>query len=108
MKEEAKALMGKHDFKAFQSSNMDNLKEKSTIRTISKLKIKKKGNLISIDIAANGFMYKMVRNIVGTLLSIASGQLPKGSAKKILKSRNRTTAPAPVKAQGLYLLEVKY
>ena len=50
----------------------------------------------------------MVRNIVGTLLAVASGQLPKGSAKKILKSKDRTTAPGPAKAQGLYLLEVKY
>lgn len=108
MKEEARVLVGKHDFKAFQSSNIDSFKEKSTIRTISKLDIKKKGDLISIDIAANGFMYKMVRNIVGTLLSIAAGQLPKGSTKKILKSKDRTTAPAPVKAQGLYLLEVEY
>ncbi len=108
MKEEAKALMGRHDFKAFQSANPQRLKEKSTIRTISKLEIKKRGDVISIDIAANGFMYKMVRNIVGTLLAIASGQLPKGSAKKILKSKDRTTAPAPVHAKGLYLLEVKY
>ncbi len=107
MKEEAKALVGRHDFKAFQAADIHR-KEQSTVRTITKLDIKKKGDIISIDIASNGFLYKMVRNIVGTLLAIAAGQLPKGSAKKILKSKDRTTAPAPVHAKGLYLLEVKY
>lgn len=108
MKEEAKALIGKHDFKAFQSSDIHGDKDKSTVRTITKLDIKKKNDVISIEISSNGFLYKMVRNIVGTLLSIASGQMPKGSTKKILKSKDRTTAPQPAPAQGLYLLEVVY
>ncbi len=107
MREEAKILLGRHDFKAFQSADIHR-KEQSTVRNITKLDIKKKGDLISIDIASNGFLYKMVRNIVGMLLSVASGQLPKGSTMKILKSKDRTNAPAPVHAKGLYLLEVKY
>ena len=108
MKEESKALIGRHDFKAFQSSDIHGDKDKSTVRTITKLNINKKGNIITIDISSNGFLYKMVRNIVGTLLSVSSGQMPKGSTKKILQSKDRTTAPGPAKAQGLYLLEVNY
>ncbi len=108
MKEEAKALIGKHDFKAFQSSDVHGDKDKSTVRTILKLDITKKKDLITIDIASDGFLYKMVRNIVGLLLNVGSGQMPKGSTKKILKSKDRTLAPGPAKASGLYLFEVLY
>ncbi len=50
----------------------------------------------------------MVRNIVGTLLGIGRGKLPKGSMRRILKRKDRTIAPAPAKAQGLTLLKVEY
>jgi tRNA pseudouridine38-40 synthase len=107
MKEEAKVLVGRHDFKAFQAADVER-EDRSTIRTITKLEIKKRKDVIAIEVSSNGFLYKMVRNIVGTLLSVAAGQLPKGSTKNILKSKDRTQAPAPARASGLYLLEVKY
>ena len=61
-----------------------------------------------IDIEADGFLHKMVRNIVGTLLAIGSGRLPKGSMKRILEKKSRLAAGQTAKAKGLCLLKVKY
>ena len=70
--------------------------------------IQKKNDMMTIDIEADGFLYKMVRNIVGTLLEIGSGLLPPGSIKKILKQKNRKYAGTTAPAHGLSLMEVKY
>lgn len=110
MKKEAHALLGRHNFKSFQATPPREIREKNknTTRTIKRLDIKKKGDVISIEIEANGFLHKMVRNIVGTLLEIGSGQLPAGSIKKILAKKNRILAGDTAKAKGLTLVEVKY
>jgi tRNA pseudouridine38-40 synthase len=105
MRKETEAILGKHNFKAFQAS--DN-KERSPIRTIKKLKINKDKDLIRIDIEADGFLYNMVRNIVGTLIEIGRGKFSPGSLKKILTSKDRKIAGPTVPANGLCLLEVKY
>ena len=69
MRKAAKHLIGRHDFKSFQA--YDPLRaERQTVRTIKKIAIKKEGDLIYIDVTADGFLYKMVRNIAGTLLAI--------------------------------------
>lgn len=111
MREEAKCLVGLNDFKSFQASDpARRLKQKkgSTVRTIKKIDIRKKGDYIYIDIEANGFLYKMVRNIVGTLLEIGHGRLLKGSMKQILSQKNRDSAGYAAKAKGLSLLQVTY
>lgn len=108
MRAEAKALVGRHDFRSFQAANPSRDEKATTVRTVRKLEIKKKDDFIYIDIEADGFLYKMVRNIVGTLLRIGSGKLPKGSIRQILKRKDRAAAPAPAKPQGLTLIEVKY
>lgn len=105
MRREAKCLVGKHDFKSFQAADK---KERSSIRTIKKLNIKRKGNLIEIEIEADGFLYNMVRNIVGTLIEIGRGRFKAGSMKKILKAKNRDLAGPTAPAKGLCLAEVKY
>ncbi len=108
MRQEAKALVGRHDFKSFQAKDLSKKKFMRTVRTIKKLSIQKKGDYIYIDVTANGFLYKMVRNIVGTLLEIGCEKLPKGSIKKILSKKNRMYAGYTAKPWGLTLLEVKY
>lgn len=107
IKNEAKELLGKRDFKSFQSTHSSN-STMTTMRTITNIKISKKGDFITVDITADGFLYKMVRNIVGTLLEIGSGKLPKGSIKKILKAKDRKAAGTSAKAEGLCLLNVTY
>ena len=108
MRAEAKALAGRHDFKSFQAANPSRDKKATTVRTVRGVEIRKKDDFIYIDIEADGFLYKMVRNIVGTLLGIGRGKLSKGSIRQILKRKDRTIAPAPAKAQGLTLLKVEY
>jgi len=109
MRQEAKILVGRHDFKSFQAVDAAKPKRgENTVRTIKRLEIKKKGDYIYIDIEANGFLYKMVRNIVGTLLEIGTRKLPKGSMKNILSKKDRTAAGPTAKSHGLALVEVKY
>ena len=111
IREEVKCLLGRHNFKSFQGADASKKHKdplKDTIRTIHKIDIKKRKEFISIEIEANGFLYKMVRNIVGTLLAIGSGQLPKGSMKKILDKKNRNYAGYTAKSLGLTLVKVNY
>lgn len=105
MQRESKDLLGRHNFKAFQSSDK---KERNPIRTIKKLNIIQDNDLIYIEIEADGFLYNMVRNIVGTLIEIGRNRFPKGALKKILLSRDRKLAGPTVPACGLCLLKVKY
>lgn len=105
MRKEALALLGRHDFSAFCASGG---REKNPVKTLKKLSVVKKKNFIYIDIEADGFLYNMVRNIVGTLVELGRGSLPAGSLKKILLSRKRTLAGPTIPAKGLCLLEVKY
>ena len=111
MKQEANELLGRKDFKSFQSTDPTKAKrhkKEHTIRTIKRIRIFKKDDYLIIEIEANGFLYKMVRNIVGTLLDIGRGKLPKGSMRKILSRKNRYFAGPTAKAKGLTLLRVTY
>lgn len=105
MQSEAKALIGKHDFSAFQASLG---REKNPVKTIKKISVSKKGDFIYVLIEADGFLYNMVRNIVGTLIEVGRGRFAKGSLKKILRLRNRRLAGPTAQAKGLCLLKVKY
>jgi tRNA pseudouridine38-40 synthase len=113
MHQEARCLLGRHDFKSFCASGSGT---KSTIRTIRNISIRIKRytlytirhTLIIIDIEADGFLYNMARNIVGTLMEIGRGRFPKGSLKEILNSKDRKLAGPTVPACGLCLLKVNY
>jgi tRNA pseudouridine38-40 synthase len=107
MRKGAKYFLGRQDFKSFQAH--DPLRaERDTIRTIKDLTVKKEGELIHIDITANGFLYKMVRNITGTLIDVGTGQLAPESIRKIINAKSRTEAGKTAPAHGLSLLSVKY
>ena len=98
-------LKGRHDFWAFESSGG---RRKSAVRTIRKFQIRKKGNIISILVEANGFLYKMVRSLVGTLLEIGSGKMELSTLRKILSSRDRSLIGPTAPPQGLILKGVTY
>ena len=107
MRKAAKYLIGRHDFKSFQA--YDPLRaERQTVRTMKKIVIKIDEDLIYIDVTADGFLYKMVRNIAGALLSIGSGQCPVEEMPKILKAKNRKAAKETAPPEGLCLINVKY
>jgi tRNA pseudouridine38-40 synthase len=107
MREEAKTLIGRKDFRSFQASDPLR-KEKNTVRAVKALTIRKQGDYIHVDMTADGFLYKMVRNIVGTLLEAGSGRLPKGSIRQILAQKNRAFAATTAKPHGLTLIRVQY
>lgn len=111
MRKEARILLGKHNFISFtatDSAKRGKLTTRDTTRTIYALDIQKKKDLITISITANGFLYKMVRNIVGTLLDVGTGLIPQGSVKKILTAKSRLAARETAPAKGLTLINVVY
>ncbi len=107
MKAAAKFIIGKHDFRTFQATD-PRRKERDTVRAVTGLTIKKTGDLIHIDVTANGFLYKMVRNIVGTLLEVGGGRRAPSDIQKILHGKNRVLAGETAKPHALTLLCVEY
>jgi len=105
MRKGASYLIGKKDFKSFQASNK---KEKDSVRKITSLNITGKSPLIEIYIQANGFLYNMVRNIVGTLIDVGRGRTKPEAVKEILKKKHRASAGQTAPAKGLCLVKVIY
>jgi len=105
MQKEARVLLGKHDFSAFQASGNS---QQSSVRTIKKIKINQNKDLVYVEIEADGFLYNMVRNIVGTLIEIGRGRFHPGQLEKILQSKNRKFSGPTVPAKGLTLVKVNY
>ena len=105
MRNESKALIGRHDFTSFKATDK---KKKNPRKLIKKIKIAKHNDYIYIDIEADSFLYNMVRNIVGTLIKMGRPGLPAGSLKKILGSKDRKAAGPTAPACGLMLIKVKY
>jgi len=106
MEEAASYLLGKHDFSSF-GVNPGREVENPT-RTIKRLELTRQGHYIFIEVEADGFLYKMVRSIVGTLLKAGVGKIEPEEMPAILESRDRCRAGATAPPQGLCLLEVKY
>lgn len=98
-------LMGKHDFIGFSSLKKT---KKSTVRTIDELSIQKDGSLLHFTFVGDGFLYKMVRIIMGTILEIGAGEMSLEAIDEIFESKIRSEAGMTVPSQGLFLEEVYY
>lgn len=105
MKQGAAYLIGEHDFKSFSSIHAE---VKSTVRNIYDIKLKQDGDMITISITGNGFLYNMVRIIVGTLLEVGSGKLVPRQMGEILDAKDRSRAGNTAPARGLMLKEIQY
>ena len=105
MAEAAKLLIGKKDFKSFASAD-DN--RESTVRTILKCDVTKESHWFYIDVEGDGFLYNMVRNIVGTLTEIGIGRWKVDKITEILEAKDRTAAGPIAPAAGLCLMWIKY
>lgn len=105
MNEGAAFLVGTHDFSAFMASGS---KVESTVRTMKYARVEKDGNIIKITLAADGFLYNMVRIITGTLLDVGVGKTEPRGVGDILASHDRTLAGMTAPACGLYLNSVVY
>jgi tRNA pseudouridine synthase A len=105
MKRAAAVLVGEHDFNSFCSTRSQ---VENTVRTITDITIDKVGDMIHIRISGNGFLYNMVRIIVGTLMKIGLGIWPEDCMESILAAKDRTKAGPKAEAKGLTLVEIKY
>lgn len=101
----AKALVGEHDFSAFMSAGS---KVDSTVRTVFSSDWTRDGAYLYYDITGNGFLYNMVRIIVGTMLDIGMDRADKDAILRALQSGDRSDAGATAPAHGLTLMRVKY
>ena len=104
----SKLLIGRRDFKSFCASGSKAGERGNTFRTIERLEIKKEGALLKLKIQADGFLYHMVRNIVGTLNDVGRGRLKPSDVREIIEKKDRRYAGAIAPPQGLFLLQVKY
>ena len=105
MQSAAKHFIGKHDFSAFMSEGSD---VEDTVRTVTALSVERIGDLIEIRISADGFLYNMVRIIVGTLTEVAFGRISPYSIEDIINSCDRSRAGMTAPADGLFLNKVVY
>jgi tRNA pseudouridine38-40 synthase len=115
MRQAAKILLGEHDFASFQTSGSE---RETTVRTIYALEVERCPAVLTgdgppldacwIEVEADGFLYNMVRNIVGTLVEVGRGAQPESWVADVLESRDRRRAGQAAPAQGLYLLRVVY
>lgn len=105
MQAAADYLIGEHDFKSFCSIHAE---VESTVRTIYDIKVTKKEEVITIRITGNGFLYNMVRIIVGTLMDAGQAFWKPEYMKEILDGRERSLAGATAPAKGLTLAEIIY
>ena len=106
LQEASKALLGRHDFAAFQSTGTA---VSTTVREIFHADwVYKPSGFMDFHIVGSGFLKQMVRNIVGTLVWLHEKEAPIGALQEILASKDRKRAGAPAPAQGLFLASVKY
>lgn len=105
MREAAKHLIGEHDFRSFCGTLPEH---GPTIRTLRAIAIECSGELLRIEVRADGFLHRMVRTIVGTLLEIGTGRRGTREMPNILAARDRAAAGLTAPAQGLYLAGVRY
>ena len=97
-------LVGTHDFRSFMASGSDIV---DTVRTVTEFTCRREGETVIFSVAADGFLYNMVRILVGTVLDLHDGAL-KASAQDILNAHDRTQAGRTMPASGLCLEEVFY
>ncbi|NFT06437.1 MULTISPECIES: tRNA pseudouridine(38-40) synthase TruA [Clostridium] len=105
MKKACECFIGKHDFKAFMSPGSS---AKTTVRTIQEFYIEKNENVIKIFISADGFLYNMVRIIVGTLINIGTGKTKLEDVDNIINDGIRKRSGMCVPPNGLVLEKVFY
>lgn len=102
---EAKAFIGTYDFSGFCSSHSG---VEDTVRTVKNFEVFRKDDMVYFKVEADGFLYNMVRIMVGTLLFISEGKIKEGALKEIIESKNRRLAGKTAPPDGLYLNKVNY
>jgi len=108
MQQAAKMLCGRHDFAAFCNIRKD-LNYDDTVREVKEIRVDEKGvGQLSVTVKGDNFLYKMVRNLVGTLVFVGCGKIGLGEVSEILRSCDRTRSGITAPAHGLSLVQVDY
>jgi tRNA pseudouridine38-40 synthase len=106
MRAAAKLLVGKHDFQSFSANS--GYKKQTTVRSVTRCDVKKSGAQFTFIIEGDGFLYKMCRGIVGTIVQAGLGKFPPGEIKTMLAKADRRVAGMTAPAHGLVLWKVFY
>jgi tRNA pseudouridine38-40 synthase len=102
----ARLLKGRHDFRALSANPWRPVDD--SVRTIAQLTVSKHGSLVTITVAADGFLYKMVRSIVGALVTVGEGKLTAQQLRDLMRGKKRTARVETAPARGLFLWRVCY
>jgi tRNA pseudouridine38-40 synthase len=101
----AGALRGRHDFRCFETEWPNRA---TSVRTITRLAVRRSGDWLRLDVEADGFLYNMVRAIAGTLVNVGRGFWPEDYVARLVESGDRTQAGPTAPARGLFLMRVRY
>jgi tRNA pseudouridine38-40 synthase len=99
------ALAGEHDFAAFTNKGSE---PTTTVRTMFSLEVKESGGFLVFAVRGSGFLYRMMRNIVGTMIEVGRGRIEPEAIRDIIESGDRGKAGPTAPPQGLYLVKVYY
>lgn len=105
MNDAAMSLKGRHDFHSFETHWPNRT---SSVRTITHIAVNRMGGFVWVDVEADGFLYNMVRSIVGTLLLVGRGRWPGSRVAEALAAEDRREAGPTAPPQGLFLVRVRY
>ena len=106
MREAARAFVGRHDFRSFTANRGDVLED--AVRTLARCELKRSGSRVTFISEGEGFLYKMCRAIVGTLVQVGYGKFPASEIRKMLDHQDRRVAGMNAPAHGLVLWKVFY
>lgn len=105
MQEACAYFIGEHDFASFCAAGSQ---VESTVRTIYDLKVEKAGEIVTVSVTGNGFLYNMVRILVGTLLKVGKGEIEPKEIPAIIEGKDRSLAGPTAPARGLTLAKIRY
>lgn len=106
MRRAAPVLSGERDFRSFASEGGG--PRRSAVRTVFSSEVRRTGDLLVYRVRGSGFLYRMVRNLVGTLLEVGRGNLSVEDIERILEAQDRRAAGPTAPARGLFLESVEY
>jgi len=105
MHEAAQLLLGEHDFTSFRAQACQ---ARHAVREIQQISVQRDGDLVSLEVTANGFLYHMVRNLAGTLMRVGLGEENISWVKFVLEKLDRKAAAQTAPPEGLYFLGARY
>lgn len=101
----AQSLLGEKDFSAFRAASC---RSSTPMRNVHSIEVKRRGDLVILEIVANAFLHHMVRNIAGALLAVGDGRKPVKWIEELMDERDRRAGAETAPAGGLYLAAVEY